>query len=201
MRLSGPYLVLATVGFGEIIRLVLLNWTPVTKGAAGMTGIPLPTVFGWRLSSEPQFYYLILSIVLLGTYVAYRLAHSKVGRTFAAIREDELAAETMGVRINRYKSAAFILSAIYAGMAGALYGVFSGVASPDNFTFDDSVAFLCMSVIGGGRTIAGAIIGSFYAHGIVGSFARFAGLPLDFVWRNSDLHRDLHATRLGWCCG
>ena len=109
---------------------------------------------------------MILSIVLLGTYVAYRLAHSKVGRTFAAIREDELAAETMGVRINRYKSAAFILSAIYAGMAGALYGVFSGVASPDNFTFDDSVAFLCMSVIGGGRTIAGAIIGSFMLTGL-----------------------------------
>jgi branched-chain amino acid transport system permease protein len=166
MRLSGPYLVLATVGFGEIVRLVLLNWTPVTKGAAGLTGIPLPTIFGWRCSSEPQFYYLILSIVLLGTYVAYRLAHSKVGRTFAAIREDELAAETMGVRINRYKSAAFILSAVYAGMAGALYGVFSGVASPDNFTFDDSVAFLCMSVIGGGRTIAGAIIGSFMLTGL-----------------------------------
>jgi branched-chain amino acid transport system permease protein len=166
MRLSGPYLVLATVGFGEIIRLVLLNWTPVTKGAAGLTGIPLPTFFGWRCSSEPQFYYLILSAVLLGTYVAYRLAHSKVGRTFAAIREDELAAETMGVRVNRYKSAAFILSAIYAGMAGALFGAFSGVASPDNFTFDDSVAFLCMSVIGGGRSIAGAIIGSFVLTGL-----------------------------------
>jgi len=166
MRLSGPYLVLATVGFGEIIRLVLLNWTPVTRGAAGLTGIPLPKFFGWQFSSEPQFYYLIFFFVLLGTYIAYRLAHSKVGRTFAAIREDELAAEAMGVRVNRYKSAAFILSAVYAGMAGALYGTFSGVASPDNFTFDDSVTFLCMSVIGGSQTIVGAIIGSFMLTGL-----------------------------------
>jgi branched-chain amino acid transport system permease protein len=166
MRLSGPYLVLATVGFGEIVRLVLLNWTPVTRGAAGLTGIPLPKFLTWQCSSESQFYYLIFSVVLLGTYIAYRLAHSKVGRTFAAIREDEVAAEAMGVRVSRYKTAAFILSAIYAGMAGVLYGVFSGVASPDNFTFDDSVTFLCMSVIGGNRTIAGAIVGSFMLTGM-----------------------------------
>jgi branched-chain amino acid transport system permease protein len=131
-----------------------------------LTGIPLPKFFAWQCSSEPQFYYLIFSVVLLGTYIAYRLAHSKVGRTFAAIREDELAAEAMGVRVNRYKSAAFILSAVYAGMAGVLYGAFSGVASPDNFTFDDSVTFLCMSVIGGTRTIAGALVGSFMLTGL-----------------------------------
>jgi len=166
MRLSGPYLVLATVGFGEIVRLILLNWVPVTKGAAGLTGIPLPSFLGLRISSEKEFYYLIFTFVALGTYVAYRLAHSKIGRTFAAIREDELACGAMGVPVNRYKTAAFVLSAIYAGMAGALYGVFSGVASPDNFTFDDSVAFLCMSVIGGNRSITGAIIGSFMLTGL-----------------------------------
>jgi len=166
MRLSGPYLVLATVGFGEIIRLIILNWTPVTKGAAGLTGIPLPNFLGMQISSERDFYYLIFVVVALGTYIAYRLANSKIGRTLAAIREDELAAETMGVPVNRYKVAAFVISAVYAGMAGALYGVFSGVASPDNFTFDDSVAFLCMSVIGGNRTIAGAIIGTFMLTGL-----------------------------------
>ena len=161
MKLSGPYLVLATVGFGEIIRLVILNWTPVTKGAAGLTGIPLPSLFGYRITSEPDFYYLILVIVIIGTYIAWRLAHSKVGRTFAAIREDELAAESMGVPVNSYKVAAFIISAVYAGVAGSIYGAFAGVASPDNFTFDDSVAFLCMSVVGGNRTIGGAIAGAF----------------------------------------
>ncbi|CQR70960.1 High-affinity branched-chain amino acid transport system permease protein LivH [Sporomusa ovata DSM 2662] len=161
MKLSGPYLVLATVGFGEIIRLILLNWTPVTKGAAGLTGIPLPEFFGIKLSSEQDFYYLIMSFLLLGTYIAYRLAQSKIGRTFSAIREDELAAEAMGVPVNRYKIAAFIISAMYAGIAGALYGCFSGVASPDNFTFEDSVGFLCMSVIGGSWSISGAVIGAF----------------------------------------
>lgn len=161
MRLSGPYLVLATVGFGEIVRLIILNWTPVTKGAAGLTGIPLLRVFGFKVMSEQHFYYFIMAVVILGFYIAYQLAHSKIGRTFSAIREDELAAEAMGVPVNRYKIAAFIISALYAGLAGAIYGVFSGVASPDNFTFDDSVAFLCMSVIGGNRSIAGAFIGAF----------------------------------------
>lgn len=161
MKLSGPYLVLATVGFGEIIRLIILNWTPVTKGAAGLTGIPLPSVFGFRVMSEQEFYYLILFFVVLGTYVAWRLAQSKVGRTFNALREDELAAESMGVPVNKYKIAAFVISAVYAGVAGSIYGAFSGVASPDNFTFDDSVGFLCMSVVGGNRTVGGAIAGAF----------------------------------------
>ena len=161
MKLSGPYLVLATVGFGEIIRLVILNWQPVTKGAAGLTGIPLPQLGTFQIMSEPEFYYLIFACLLLGTYVAHRLARSKIGRTFSAIREDELAAGAMGVPVNHYKIWAFIISAMYAGAAGALYGTFAGVASPDNFTFDDSVGFLCMSVIGGSRTIEGAIIGAF----------------------------------------
>lgn len=161
MRLSGAYLVLATVGFGEIVRLVILNWTPVTKGAAGLTGIPIVKLFSIKILSEQSFYYFILFFVVLGVYVAYRLAHSKIGRTFSAIREDELAAQAMGVPVNKYKISAFVISAVFAGVAGAIYGVFSGVASPDNFTFDDSVAFLCMSVIGGNRSIAGAIIGAF----------------------------------------
>jgi branched-chain amino acid transport system permease protein len=161
MKLSGPYLVLVTVGFGEIIRLVILNWTPVTKGAAGLTGIPLPSVFGFQVVSERDFYYLILFFVVLGTYVAWRLANSKVGRTFNALREDELAAESMGVPVNAYKIAAFAISAVYAGVAGSIYGSFAGVASPDNFTFDDSVGFLCMSVVGGNRTIGGALAGAF----------------------------------------
>lgn len=178
MKLSGPYLVLATVGFGEIIRLILLNWTPVTKGAAGLTGIPLPTLFGLRISSNQSFFYLIFAFVLLGMYIAGRLAKSKIGRTFTAIREDELAAEAMGVPVNTYKISAFVISAVYAGVAGALFGVFAGVASPDNFTFDDSVGFLAMSVVGGNRTIVGAIIGAFVLT-ILSEFLRvFQGLRL-----------------------
>ena len=161
MKLSGAYLVLATVGFGEIVRLVILNWTPVTKGAAGLTAIPLPKVLGLAISTEQDFYYLILAVLMLGGWIAWRLAASKIGRTYHAIREDELAAEAMGVWVNRYKISAFVVSAVYAGAAGALFGSFAGVASPDNFTFDDSVGFLCMSVIGGNRTILGAVLGAF----------------------------------------
>ncbi len=161
MKLDGPYLVLATVGFGEIVRLVLLNWTPVTRGAAGLTGIPYPSLFGLKIKSEQEFFYLILTFVALGVYVAARIANSKIGRTLRAIRDDGIAAEAMGVNVNRYKTAAFVISAMFAGLAGGLMGSFSGVTSPDNFTFDDSVSFLCMSVIGGNTTVIGGIIGAF----------------------------------------
>lgn len=160
MKLDGPYLVLATVGFGEIVRLVLLNWTPVTRGAAGLTGIPYPSLFGLNIKSEQEFFYLILAFVALGVYVATRIANSKIGRTLRAIRDDSIAAEAMGVNVNRYKTAAFVISAMFAGVAGGLMGSFSGVTSPDNFTFDDSVSFLCMSVIGGNTTVIGGIIGA-----------------------------------------
>jgi len=160
IRLSGPYLVMATVGFGEIVRLVLVNWVPVTRGAAGLTGIPLPSFFGIQVSSDTGFYYLIFAFVYLGIIVALRLSNSKVGRAFVAIREDDLAAEAMGVPTDRYKVVAFAVSAAYAGIAGALYGPFSGVASPDTFTFESSVGFLCMSVIGGNRTVYGALVGA-----------------------------------------
>ncbi len=161
MKLSGPYLVLATVGFGEIIRLVLLNWTPVTRGAAGLAGIPFPKIFGLEIKTEVQFYYLILFFVILGTFIAIRLTKSKVGRTLTAIRENEIAAEVMGVPVNKFKIAAFIISAMFAGLAGAIFGPFSGVTSPDSFTFDDSILFLCMSVVGGNKTILGGILGAF----------------------------------------
>ena len=160
MKLSGPYLVLATVGFGEIVRLVLLNWTPVTRGAAGIVGIPVPSLFGFMVMTEEHFFYLIAAALLAGVYVARRMAESKIGRTYRAVREDELAAGAMGVNVNLYKISAFVVSAAYAGVAGALFGSFAGVASPDNFTFDDSVGFLCMSVVGGNRTVAVAVAGA-----------------------------------------
>ncbi|NLS44215.1 MAG: branched-chain amino acid ABC transporter permease [Firmicutes bacterium] len=160
LRLTGPYLVMATVGFGEIIRLILVNWVPVTRGAAGLTAIPAPSLFGFRIISEKSFFYLIYIVVALGILIAVRISNSKIGRTFIAIREDELAAKSMGVPTNTYKVSAFAISAIYAGIAGSMFGCFSGVASPDAFTFNDSVGFLCMSIIGGSRSIYGAFIGS-----------------------------------------
>jgi len=161
IKLSGPYLVLATVGFGEIVRLVLLNWTPVTRGAAGLTGVPAPSLFGFAISNNKSFYYLILAVLALGLYIASRIANSKIGRTFRSIKEDSLAAEAMGVPVSKYKIAAFVISAMYAGVAGALFVSFSGVSSPDNFTFDESVSFLAMSVVGGNTSVVGALLGTF----------------------------------------
>lgn len=178
MKLSGPYLVLATVGFGEIIRLVLLNWTPVTRGAAGLVGIPYPEFFGLKIVSERQFFYLIITFLAMGTFIALRLAKSKIGRTLSAIREDEIAASAMGVPVNHYKVAAFVISAMFAGLAGVLFGSFSGVTSPDSFTFDESVAFLSMSVIGGNKTIAGGILGAFVLTILSEMLRAFQGIRL-----------------------
>ncbi|MEW6399296.1 MAG: branched-chain amino acid ABC transporter permease [Bacillota bacterium] len=161
MKLRGPYLVMATVGFGEIVRLVLVNWVPVTRGAAGLTGIPVPTFVGLRVSDERRFFYLVVALVAVGVAAALRLSASKIGRALVAIREDDVAAEAMGVPVNVYKVAAFAISAAYAGLAGAMYGPFTSVASPDSFTFDDSVGYLCMSVVGGNRGVWGALVGAF----------------------------------------
>jgi len=178
MKLSGPYLVLATVGFGEIVRLVLLNWTPVTRGAAGIVGIPVPTLFGISVVTEEHFFYLISAVLLVGVYIARRMADSKIGRTYKAVREDELAAAAMGVNVNLYKISAFVVSAVYAGAAGAFFGSFAGVASPDNFTFDDSVGFLCMSVVGGNRSIAGAVVGALVLTALSEALRIFQGFRL-----------------------
>lgn len=178
MKLTGPYLVLATVGFGEIVRLVLLNWTPVTRGAAGLTGIPFPEIFALQIKTEKQFYYFIIFFVVLGLYIATRIAKSKIGRTFSAIREDDLAAEAMGVNVTRYKIIAFVISAMFAGLAGGLFGTFSGVTSPDSFTFDDSISFLCMSVVGGNKTIIGAVVGAFVLTGLSEALRVFQGTRL-----------------------
>ena len=149
--------VLNLVGLYSLIVVglnILSGYTgQVSMGQAGYFAV------GTYGSSERGFYYLIYSVLFLGMVAAARLSNSKVGRTFIAIREDELAAEAMGVPTDLYKVSAFAISAFYAGIAGALFGPFAGVASPDNFTFEDSVGFLCMSVVGGNRSIYGALTG------------------------------------------
>lgn len=160
LKLHGPYLVMTTVGFAEIVRLVLINWQSVTRGTAGILNIPSPNLGGLKLDTEAKFYYLVLAIVALMILATYRLTRSKVGLAFKAIRENEIAAEAMGVPTTAYKIGAFALSALYAGVAGALYASLLTYISPDSFTFDDSVSFVSMIVVGGIGSIPGAVTGS-----------------------------------------
>jgi branched-chain amino acid transport system permease protein len=160
LTLRGHYFAFATFAFAEIVRLVALNWQDVTHGATGITGIPAPSIGAFEFGSDRSFYYLVLSAVVLGSAVAFRLERSSFGRALFAIKEGELAAESMGIETAKVKMVAFVLSAIYAGVAGALYGPLNSVISPDVFSFDVSVVVLVSLLLGGAGSIVGAIIGT-----------------------------------------
>lgn len=166
LRLKGPYLVIATLGFGEIVRLILVNWVSMTRGPMGLPGIRPPepiAIAGTVLvnfSSKRAYYYLVLAFIVLIVILMRKLANSKTGRSFIAIREDQIAAEVMGVNLGYYKLLAFSLSALIAGFAGGLYAHYVRFISPDTFISGESINLLTMIVVGGMGTIIGPIIGA-----------------------------------------
>lgn len=160
LTLRGHYFAFATFAFAEIMRLIALNWQDVTHGATGITSIPAPAVGSFAFSSDRSFYYLVLAAVLIGAAIAFRLERSSFGRALFAIKEGELAAESMGIDTAKVKLVAFVLSAVYAGVAGALYGPLNSVISPDVFSFDVSVVVLVSLLLGGAGSIIGAMVGT-----------------------------------------
>jgi branched-chain amino acid transport system permease protein len=160
LRLKGDYLAIVTVGFGEIVRLILINWTDVTRGPAGIPGIPSPKLFGMVLKSNTHYYYLILILAALAIIISNRLLNSRLGRGLIAVRDDEIAAEAMGINATYLKVLAFVLGAAVAGMAGSFFGTFVHYVNPDNFTYMESVVILCMVVLGGVGSVPGVIVGA-----------------------------------------
>ncbi len=160
LRLSGHYLALATIGFGIIAQLVLINWKSVTNGSDGITGIPPPQIGPWTLDTYGKYYYLVLAAVLVCAYVAWRIKTTRVGRALHAIRENEIAARATGIDATRYKIIAFVLAGAYAGLAGSLLAHDIKFISPDSYSFDQSVVFLVMLILGGSSSITGAIVGA-----------------------------------------
>ena len=160
LRLSGHYLALATIGFGIITQLVLINWKEVTSGSDGMTGIPPPQFGPWTLDTYGTYYYLVLAMVVICAYVAWRIKTTRVGRALHAIRENEIAARATGIDATRYKIIAFVLAGSYAGLAGSLLAHDIKFISPDSYSFDQSVVFLVMLILGGSSSIGGAILGA-----------------------------------------
>lgn len=157
LRLQGDYLAIVTLGFCEIIRLVANNCDKLTNGPKGLPGVSqsIQTIF----TSEVGFYYLTLCFVILSIAINYRLEHSQVGRSWVALREDELAAETVGIDVTRTKLIAFTFSSIFAAIAGWIYTHLIKFISPELFTFWESVFLVCMVVLGGMGSIFGVIIG------------------------------------------
>ncbi|MDR0761377.1 MAG: branched-chain amino acid ABC transporter permease [Treponema sp.] len=161
LRLKGSYLTIVTLGFGEIIRMILMNWDPVTNGTMGIRNIPLPVLFGVKLSfANHGLYYLVLVLAALVSLFCVFIINSKIGRAFTAIREDEIAAQMMGVKVVNYKVLAFVLSAFISGIAGAFYAPMVGYIDPNSFTFDVSSQIISMAILGGLGTMRGMYFGA-----------------------------------------
>src|SRR5208283_3822369 len=161
LKLTGHYLAMATIGFGIILQLILINTIWLTKGSDGIPNIPSPSFFSFELKHPNTFFYVAIFILILLTLIAIRIKNSRIGRSFMAIRENEMAAETMGVDSTYYKIMAFALSAGYAGIGGWMFAhSCSHYISPDTFSFGQSVLLLSMAVVGGIGSAIGAIIGA-----------------------------------------
>lgn len=149
LRLSGVYLAMATLAFGEVVRIVILNTEAWTGGALGLNGIPQHT----------QWWHVLLAL-LLTLFAFARLRRSKVGRAFEAIKEDETAAGLMGVDVNAHKMLAFVLGAAVAGLAGVLNAHLTFFIGPNEFGFDRGVEILTMTILGGIGSLTGPVLGS-----------------------------------------
>jgi branched-chain amino acid transport system permease protein len=160
LRLSGIYMTLATLGFNMIFFLILQNWMSFTNGPLGIMDIPPPEFFGYVIESRLQYYYLIFGLVLLTIGSMHRLITCRFGRALVAIRENELAAESMGVHTTRYKIQAFVLAAFYAGIAGSYYAHFVKYISPDSFYIYESFILLAMLAFGGQGNLIGPVVGA-----------------------------------------
>jgi branched-chain amino acid transport system permease protein len=160
LRLRGDYLAIVTLGFIQIVHLVLNNWDSVTNGPNGILNIGRPAIGNFELHQPIHFYYLILAIALLTLGVVYRIDRSRVGRAWMAIREDEVAAAAMGIHTTRFKVLAFTLGAMWAGIAGGFFAAKFAFISPESFTFFESLFVLSMVVLGGMGSIPGVILGA-----------------------------------------
>ena len=167
LRLRGDYLAIVTLGFGEIIRITARNLDNVTNGATGISGVPVPPgpeidgrAFFNTVDAE-RWYWLALSILILIIFLAFRLEHSRVGRAWLAIREDEDAAAIMGVAAFKYKLWAFAIGASVGGIAGLLFGSKQQYVEPNAFMVNLSFLFVAMVVIGGSGNVYGVLLGAF----------------------------------------
>ncbi|MDB4896654.1 MAG: putative high-affinity branched-chain amino acid transporter, permease protein [Firmicutes bacterium] len=160
LRLKFYYFGLATMGAGEIIHTVIVNWENVTGGVGGITRIPPPTLFGHALSGEKEFYYFWLAFALIGIFVAHRIEKSRFGRSLIAIREGESSAEAMGVPAFSRKLLALCLSAIYASVAGSIFASQTAFISPESFTTHTTITFVLMVIVGGRGSLPGITVGA-----------------------------------------
>ena len=176
VHLRGDYLLIVTIGVGEIVRIALVNDVfGLTGGANGIFGISRPKLFGFTIRQPQEFYYLIWSFVALTIFLFLRLKQSRFGRALNYLREDEVAAEGSGVNTDYYKLAAFGLGAAWAGMAGTLFAAKMTIISPESFSFWESVVLFMIVILGGAGSIAGILLAAFLVIGLPELFREFSG--------------------------
>ena len=197
LRLRGDYLAIVTLAFGEIIRIVLLNWVSLTGGPNGIGGIARPSFFGlpfnmsgdpgtfagfWGIEPDPVhrvifLYYLILALALLTNWVSVRIRRQPIGRAWEALREDEIACRALGINVRNTKLTAFALGAMFGGFAGAFFATRQGFISPESFTFIESAIILAIVVLGGMGSQIGVAVAAMV---MIGGFELFRDLE---EWR------------------
>lgn len=163
LRLRGDYLAIVTLGFGEIIRLILENWGDFSQGPSGISNIARPGLFGIELSLNDAIvyiYYLMIIAVIFTIFVVNRLQDSRLGRAWIALREDEIACQAMGIDKRKTKLVAFSLGAFWAGIVGVVFAAKTTFINPASFTFLESAIILSIVVLGGMGSIIGVIIGA-----------------------------------------
>jgi len=163
LRLRGDYLAIVTLGFGEIIRLILENWNEFSFGPSGIANIPRPGLFGIQMSLHSSIiylYFLMIGLTLFTIFVVNRLQDSRIGRAWIALREDEIACQAMGIDKTKTKLTAFALGATWAGMGGVVFAAKTTFINPASFTIWESIIILCVVVIGGMGSIIGVILGA-----------------------------------------
>ena len=164
LRLRGDYLAIVTLGFGEIIRLILENWNDFSFGPSGIANIPRPGFFGIDMNIQQTtiyIYFLMIMLTLFTIFVVNRLQNSRIGRAWIALREDEVACQAMGIDKRKTKLTAFALGATWAGFAGVVFAAKTTFINPASFTIWESIIILCVVVLGGMGSIVGVIVGAF----------------------------------------
>lgn len=160
LRLKGHYLALATLGLNVSFTIVASNWIALTSGTDGIARIPALQLFSFELTTERDFYWFALSVVILLAFASQRIRLSHTGRSFIAVRDDEIAASMTGISVAKAKTAAFTLGAVYSAIAGCLFALHVHFVSPEDFAYHHSITHLAMLIVGGEGTIAGAILGA-----------------------------------------
>lgn len=196
LRLRGDYFAIVTLGFGEIIRIVLLNWVAVTNGPNGIGNIPRPDFFGLNFARNPPegsasfaatfglefsslhriifFYYVILFLALLTAFVSTRLRNLPIGRAWEALREDDIACQALGIDRTKVKLTAFAVGAFFGGLAGSFFAVRQGFISPESFSFIESAIVLGLVVLGGMGSHLGIVLATIFVIGIQEAARDFA---------------------------